>query len=481
MALKILLADPDEKWLESTKKYFEDNQYIVEVATRGREAQTKISANSYFTIILNYALQDHSCLQVMKFIQMNYTNQKVIVIINDQKILDDLEVEEYQFKKAGASEILVKPFEWSQLGDLLEGHQNIKDIIGNLKTREGQSQVEEVALKDELFTGIKIDEFLSGKGVLFDVFIKISEGKYLKILHAGDSFSMDRIEKYKKEKNVTMLYFHQKDRQKYIQYSNFIVKNLVGSDKVSTKVKVGLLKGLSQTMIEEAFSVGLKPQVVDQAKEVCENVYQMIEKQGDLYQALKDLNDLDPDAFTHAFLTSLYSSAIIKQFDWQSKLTIETVAMACMFHDIGKLKMSKETVRLRPENMMSEQLEQYHNHPVWGVEIIQGNRLINNSVKQIILQHHEFFDGTGFPGGLKRSKIQTLSNICALANQFAHVLQDEKIKPVAAVRQLLMTPNFTARFSSQIIEKFIQVFADPSTIKKEVDIPSNSRMVKRNI
>ena len=96
-----------------------------------------------------------------------------------------------------------------------------------------------------------------------------------------------------------------------------------------------------------------------------------MEDQKDLYQTLRDFQELDPNQVTHAFITTLYSSAIIKQFPWQSKLTIETMALACMFHDIGKTKLPKNLLDARPEDLSAEDLQKYKEHPELGVKVIE--------------------------------------------------------------------------------------------------------------
>ena len=82
-------------------------------------------------------------------------------------------------------DIICKPFEWDELRNLLEDHQDLTDFLKNLKVKDGVSEEEEVTVVDKEFTRVKIDQFYSSKAVLFDIFINISKNKYLKILHAG--------------------------------------------------------------------------------------------------------------------------------------------------------------------------------------------------------------------------------------------------------------------------------------------------------
>lgn len=479
MTLKILLVDPDETWLAGAKNFLVGQMYDVNTVINGRDAQLALYNDKYFAVIMNYDIQNHSCTQVLKFIKGNYTNQRVIVIVNNQELVDNGIVTEEKLLKMGVAEMAVKPFEIPYLKELLEGHQSLSDLMANVTKKEGASEEQEVALTDENFSRIKIDEFYSSQAVLFDIYIKLSENKYLKILHAGDTFSKERIDKYKNEKKLDSLYFHNSDRRKFIQYNNHLAKKLIANEAVPVYNKVNQLKNVSEKYIEEVFTVGIKPQVIEQGREVCETVYNLIETQSDLFQVLRSFQNFDPTAYSHSFLVTLYSTAIIKQFEWQSKTTIETTAMACMFHDIGKTLLPKELLELRPKDMNPEQLELYKKHPELGLQIIESSRAINNSIKQIILQHHEAYDGTGFPYEKKGNKILTLANIVCLADDFVHIMIDYKLQPTEALRKILTDKTGVKRYNSILIEKFINVFVDPDKIQKEMSLPSNSRVVNQ--
>lgn len=479
MALKVLLVDPDENWLLEAKKFLIAEMYEVSTVSNGRDAQLALYNDKFFAVLMNYEVQNHSCSQVLKFIKTNYTNQRVIIIVNKKEMVDSGVVSEEKLLKMGVTEVAVKPFEIPYLKELLEGHQSLSDLLAGATKREGVSEEKEVQMSDENFTDIRIDEFYSAQAVLFDIYIKLNDNKYLKILHAGDTFSKERIDKYKNEKKIEKLFFHNSDRRKYIQYNNDLARKFIANKAIPSYNKVNMLKNVTGKYIEEIFTQGLKPQVLDQGKEVCETIFQLIETQNDLYSVLRSFQNFDPNAYSHAFLVTLYSTAIIKQFEWQSKATIETTAMACMFHDIGKMMLPKEFLELRPRDMTPEQLEQYKKHPELGLQIIESNRAINNSIKQVILQHHEAYDGTGYPNGVKGNKILTLANIVCLADDFVHIMIDDKLQPTEALRKILTNKEGVKRYNSILIEKFISVFVDPHKVQKDTVLPSNSRVVNQ--
>ena len=465
--LKLLLADEDKGWSEKLSKHLEGSSYKVDLVHNGRSAQLNVYNNQYFAVIINPSIKNHSGLQVLTYINKNIEGLRVFALLESQALLETEQYCEDALKKKGVTEILVKPILNEELTSMLESHQSLNDVIAGLKKRKGVSEEEEVRDSDSSFTQVKIENFFPSKAVLFDVFVKINKSRYIKILHAGDTFSQERIDKYKNEKKIDCLYFHQKDRRKYIQYTNFLAKKLINNKNVGSASKVNLLSTVSGKYVEELFHQGVKPQVVDQAKEIATNVYKVVEDQKDLYQTLRDFQELDPNQFTHAFITTLYSSAIIKQFAWQSKLTIETMALACMFHDIGKTKLPKNLMDKRPEDLSGEDLEKYKQHPELGVKVIEKNKLINNSIKQIIIQHHECYNGTGFPNNLKGPQVSTLGNILCLVDDFVHLMIKNETVPTDALRSILVSQEKVSRYNSVIIESFIKVFVDPSSLQTE--------------
>jgi len=479
LALKLLLIDPSEDWLFNTKQELEKELYSVDVVSNGKEAQLALYNNKYFAVVLNVETKNHSGLQVLKFIKTNYTSQRVVMII--EKLAEDPGDEEAitpdRLVKLGATEVLVKPFELSALFTTLEGHQSLGDMVANLPRNKSDSKEEEVNLKDEKFTSVKIDEFYSTQPVLFDVFIKLKSDRYIKILHAGDSFSPERLDKYKTEKKVEMLFFQKKDLSKFIKFNNYLAGKMIENNKVQSLTKVKMIKNVAEKFMEQSFSEGLKPQIIDQGKDICENIFKLVEKQKDLHKVLRSFQEFDTSAYSHAFIVTLFTTSIIKQFEWQSKVTIETSAFACLFHDIGKMKLPAGILNKRPEDMSDDEKIEYFKHPEYGVQMIEGNNMINNSIKQIILQHHENYDGTGFPESKRGSKILTLANIVHLADEFAHIIVDKEMKPLDALKHLLSQREKLIWFNSAIVENLIKVFTDPDKIKKDFILPSNSNII----
>ena len=479
MALKILIADPESKFLGEAKSFFEENFYKVDTVTNGKDAQLCIFNNQYFAVILSYNIKNHSGTQVLKFIRANHPSLKVILTMKEDYV-ESGEIDEELMAKQGVNDILKPGFTLEECKQMLEGHQSLGQIMSSLPKRDGVSEEQEVTEEDTQFSKININEFIATKTILFDVYIWLSSGKYLKILHAGDSFSKERLDKYKNEKKVEHLYFMGKDRKKFVRLQNNMTKKMVSNEQVSSSLKVQLLRSTTEKFIEDAYCEGVKPLVVDQAKQVCETTYNLIKETPDLWKLLRDFQNFDPDAYSHSFLTTFFASMIVKQFEWESKVTTETVAMACMFHDIGRMKLPEDIRTMKTWEMTDDQFEKFKEHPELSFEIVDQNRFITPSVKQIILQHHEASDGTGYPNNLRDSKTLTLSKIVFLANEFVDFVTEKQLSPPAALKEMLQQEGVTKKFNAVILEKFLHTFIDPNLLEKDDSYQKKNALSNRS-
>jgi len=464
MKLKLLIADPDKEWLGHVKAYFVKIDYEVDIADNGKDTQVCLSKGEYFATLMNFNIQDHSGLVVLKFIESNAKNGAVILILNNPEDLEDNQLKASDVHALGVTEILSKPFELETLEEMLEGCKDAESAIKTKTSKSTSSSIEKMT--EELYAKVAIGSFYSSKTLLFDVFIKLGESRFLKILNAGDDFSKDRLDHYRDKKNVEFLYIHNKDRIKYIKLCNLIAKEALSKNKISTGVKAKLLNDLTTMFIQEAFTSGINQAAVKEVSKICESVYELVGKQNDLRKLIMDYNEFDPNAYTQAFLVTLFTAAIIKQFKWQTKSTIETAAIACMFIDVGKMEIPKEILDLNIEKMDRNQLKTFVRHPEISCTMLESKNLISPTVKQIIMQHHEANDGSGFPYGKSGANITVLGNIVCLAVTFVEIMLEKDLKPKEAL-PLLLPVELRRRYKTEVMTNFLKIFTEPKKLNEK--------------
>jgi HD-GYP domain-containing protein (c-di-GMP phosphodiesterase class II) len=89
-----------------------------------------------------------------------------------------------------------------------------------------------------------------------------------------------------------------------------------------------------------------------------------------------------------------------------------------LLHDIGKLGIS-ENVLNKPSRLTEEEFEQIKNHPIIGYNMLKHvESFRKNSILDMVLYHHEKYDGTGYPYGRKGTDIPLVARIMAVADAF---------------------------------------------------------------
>jgi len=105
-----------------------------------------------------------------------------------------------------------------------------------------------------------------------------------------------------------------------------------------------------------------------------------------------------------------------------SRDRIDTLRVAGNLHDIGKIRVPGEILN-KPGRLTPEEFEQVKIHPETGFEILKDIPF-HGPVAEIVLQHHERYDGTGYPRGLKRDETMLEARILAVADIYEALTSD---------------------------------------------------------
>ncbi len=151
------------------------------------------------------------------------------------------------------------------------------------------------------------------------------------------------------------------------------------------------------------------------------------------------------------------------------KLPVEVVGVlgvGALLHDIGR-KEVPDKILMKTEPLTPAERNFYELHPNYGVEMAKRMHL-SSAALAVIGQHHELFDGTGFPNKLKGEAIHLLSRIVVIANYY-----DELCNPVSIADALtphealsLMFAKLRGKFDPKLLSAFIRCLGvyPPGTI-----------------
>src|SRR5258708_37638781 len=95
---------------------------------------------------------------------------------------------------------------------------------------------------------------------------------------------------------------------------------------------------------------------------------------------------------------------------------MEALGLGALLHDIGKIGVSDAILR-KPTTLTTGEWAEMKRHPEWGAAIVERIEFLR-AARDIVVAHHEKFDGTGYPRGLRGSSIPLSARIFAVADVF---------------------------------------------------------------
>jgi putative nucleotidyltransferase with HDIG domain len=143
------------------------------------------------------------------------------------------------------------------------------------------------------------------------------------------------------------------------------------------------------------------------------------------------------DMYFHSLNVSVLAMMVAKQMNME-KEEVRELGFGCLFHDIGKLDIP-DKVLLKGSGLTRAEQHLLEQHCAYGLPIAQKLGLSKKAV-EIILQHHEYMDGTGYPNQLKGEQIAPLARIVAIVNTYDNLCNRpnpaDSLSPFAALSHM---------------------------------------------
>lgn len=170
----------------------------------------------------------------------------------------------------------------------------------------------------------------------------------------------------------------------------------------------------------------------------------------------KLLYSTDSVTYQHSINVAFLSYMIGKKLNYRGD-KLNRLIIGALLHDIGKLNLPKKILN-KPEALTLEEFQIIQSHTRLGVQRTSGFGM-PGSVTSIILQHHERWNGSGYPQGLAKHEISNSAQIVAVADVYEALITDRSyhagLPPYHALEILLKGSG--THFSPEIIEAFIHV------------------------
>lgn len=352
--------------------------------------------------------------------------------------------------------VIQKPYAFSNIVTLMQ------EKIGSISF---DSQKGDQYYTEGQYTSVKIDDLINLKVAPFDYFVKINESKFVRIAKDGLKVSTQILTNIQ-TKGVHVIFAKKDDYNKYLEkmtQSSLSINKM----NIPKEVKMKFLAKTSDLIMEKIITDGVSSEMFHASKQVLDASMESIMQDDSVFSLLSTLNDLDPNSYRHSLGMAMYSVLIAKQMEWESENTIFKISLGALFADIGLKTFPPEILKKAQVWIDGADLELYKTHPAVGAALLRVNKDIHQDIIDIVMQHHENCDGTGYPQKLHRMAIHPLAKIVRVADEFCEIGLKTEANPSPPtakeiVKRLIQSAN--KKFEYKYLEALAKVFnMDAST------------------
>lgn len=189
--------------------------------------------------------------------------------------------------------------------------------------------------------------------------------------------------------------------------------------------------------------------------EVSKEIVQSVLRNSNAMAILTRLQDKDGYNWRHMINCTILISVFAKYLGLKGHI-IQQLAMGAMLHDVGHARLPQGIVN-KPGKLTEIEYKAVRKHVAQSVGLVKGDKGITPLMMDVIINHHERVDGSGYPRKLRGDKVSKAARIMAIVDVYDAMTSDRPHKasdePIHALRYLLANKE---QFDAELVQRFIK-------------------------
>jgi putative nucleotidyltransferase with HDIG domain len=130
------------------------------------------------------------------------------------------------------------------------------------------------------------------------------------------------------------------------------------------------------------------------------------------------------------------------------------LSMAGMLHDVGKARVSVAILEKRSP-LTQEEASILRQHPQFGLDALEDTRGFPSEMLEVVIHHHEYLDGTGYPHGLKANEISDLVRMVTIADVFGAMIEWRSSRaPMSGAAAYKVLLDMSSKLDQELVREF---------------------------
>lgn len=205
---------------------------------------------------------------------------------------------------------------------------------------------------------------------------------------------------------------------------------------VPSRNKAACVQQVGVSVVRELLEGDPAPESLDRAANLLDLVIENVLSQPGVAGNLLQMSSHHQTTASHMFAVSTLAILLGAEVLGDDELVLRELGLAGMLHDLGKLQIDAAILN-KATPLTVDEVRYIQQHPIESVRLLPDVAQVGPAVRQMILQHHERYDGAGYPLGLRENELLTGSRILAIVDSFhAMIGRRDYKRPITPVDAL---------------------------------------------
>ena len=300
--------------------------------------------------------------------------------------------------------------------------------------------------------------------------VKTSTGSRYILYCRGDAVFENAKREMLIEENISRLFIKKEDQQTYYEYLENNFQDIIFDTRIPSDERSKIVHGAAINLVKDLFK-DPKNSNIERTKTFAYNMVDYILREGRAAHSLLKIAIHEYYTYTHSVNVAAVGTLFAKDLGLEED-DLKRFCAGILLHDVGKTKISTDILN-KNGKLTDEEYSKIKEHPELGVAILKetGNGFTDEYT--VTLQHHENYDGTGYPHGLQKEEIHRCGRIARIIDVYDALTTNrpyaKAVRPFAALVE--MRDKMLNCFDKELFVKFIRFSGpyDPRVKKRKGD------------
>lgn len=307
---------------------------------------------------------------------------------------------------------------------------------------------------------IRLNSLHPAVAVPFELFVKINN-RMIHYLRAGDSLIAEKIEDFDR-KAPDAFYIYEHEHEKYKEH----LSHMMISDELSTSEKAVMLRESSLAIMEQLYENPDVDKALDESKEVIGEFIGFMDQDPDAMGHLIGLSSHDFYTYNHSLDVGIYSLGLGAVAGYSGE-DLKELGYGALVHDVGKRHVDVEII-CKDGPLNDDEWAEMLLHPQFGLMILDKHGA-TEAAKACCFEHHENFQGTGYPQKLSGPEIHPMARIIAITDTYDALTTkrsyNEPMTPTTALQ--FMNEKLKAKYDASLLSAMNDILFKMSEVQKK--------------